>query len=287
MASIGFIGVGHMGSRMATRLVDAGHVLTVCDRDAAALASFAARGVATTGRAAECASADAIFVIVATDDQLLSVARELRDGTSRGSSALLVVMSTVLPQSVRQVRDELAPLGVRVVDAPISGGLVGAADGTLSIMVGGDVADFDAVRPFLDVLGRSIVHCGSLGAGEVAKIVNNMVGVTNLYLAAEAYQLALRNGMDLATLARVMDAGSGRCFMTEDIATARAQYATWTASATPFESLAHIIRKDLSLAAKLAADAGLDLPVLDHAIAATSSIGDDVFARWREVANTP
>lgn len=289
-ATIGFVGVGNMGSRMAHRLVDAGHALTVCDTSDAALAAFAALGVPTTRRAADCAAAEVICVVVATDDQLRSIALDdqdgLRAGLAPGASPLLIVMSTVMPETVRQVRDALAPSGVRVIDAPISGGLVKAADGTLAIMVGGDPADFDEAAPILRCMGEQLFHCGDLGAGEVTKIINNMVGVTNLYLVAEAYELATRHGIDLAKLAPVMDASSGRTFMTQDIVAARAQYAAWAESSPAFHSLADIIRKDLSLAAKLAQQSSLDLPLLEGAIAATKDIGDDVLARWQTVARS-
>lgn len=288
-ASIGFIGVGNMGSRMARRLVDAGYRVTVCDTSDAALETFAKAGVATTRRAADCARADFVCVVVATDAQLLAVTLGdggLRAGLEDGHRPLLMVMSTVMPDTVRQVRDALAPSGVRVVDAPISGGLHGAAEGTLAIMVGGEEADYRAATPILEAMGRRLFHCGALGSGEVTKIVNNMVGVINLYLVAEAYQLAMRHGLDLATLAPAMDVSSGRAFMTEDIATARAGYAAWADSPAAFHSLADIIRKDLSLASDLARQAGLDLPVLDGAIETMKGIDDDVFRRWQAVAKS-
>ena len=209
----------------------------------------------------------------------------IRDGLSGSAAPLLIVMSTVLPDTVRQVRDALGPLGVRVIDAPISGGLVKATDGTLAVMVGGDAADFDAALPVLRCMGEKIFHCGELGAGEMTKIVNNMVGVTNMYLVAEAFQLALRQGLDLAKLAPVMEASSGRTYLTEDIDAARAQYAAWSEPAS-FFSLADIIRKDLSLAAALAGRAGLDLPVLAGAIAGTAGIDEHVLARWQAVARS-
>lgn len=287
--SIGFIGVGNMGSRMAQRLVDAGHHVTACDQSDAALAVFVRQDVGVTKRAADCAAADFVLIVVANDEQLLSVALSddgIRGGLSNGAKPTLIVMSTVMPETVKRVRDELAPLGVRVIDAPISGGLYGAAQGTLAIMVGGAEADYDSALPVLRHMGQQIFHCGDLGSGEVTKIINNMVGVTNLYLVAEAYELALRHGLDLARLAPVMDASSGRTFMTRDIAVAREQYAAWAESATAFHSLTDIIRKDLSLAAKLAHQTALELPLLDGAIAATAEIGDDVFARWQAVARS-
>lgn len=287
--SIGFIGVGNMGSRMAQRLVDAGHDVTACDRSDAALEPFARQGVRVTLRPADCASADFVLIVVATDDQLLSVALSddgIRAGLNGGATPLLVVMSTVMPETVKRLRDELAPLGARVIDAPISGGLYGAAQGTLAIMVGGADADYAAALPVLQCMGQQLFHCGDLGSGEVTKIINNMVGVTNLYLVAEAYELALHHGLDLARLAPVMDVSSGRSFMTRDIAVAREQYAAWADSPASFASLADIIRKDLSLASKLAQQTRLDLPLLDGAIASTTAIGDDVLARWQAVARS-
>lgn len=286
-ASIGFIGVGNMGGRMAQRVHDAGHPLIVCDQNEQSLSRFAAQGVPTTRRVADCMKADIVLVVVATDDQLLSITRAddgLRSGLVAGHAPLLVVMSTVMPETVLAVQEELRPFGARVIDAPISGGLHGAAEGTLAIMVGGDEADYAKAKPVLECMGRELFHCGALGSGEVTKIVNNMVGVTNLYLVAEAYQLAMRHGLDLAKLAPVMDAGSGRTFMTRDIATAREQYTAWADSRASFDSLADIVRKDLQLASKLAGQADLRMPVLDGAIASLADVPDDAFERWAEVA---
>ena len=288
-SSVGFIGVGNMGGRMAQRVHDAGHPLIVCDRNDEALRRFAAQGVHTTREPADCMDADLVLVVVATDEQLLSIALGdggLRTGLVAGRAPLLAVMSTVMPESVVRVQDELRPFGVRVIDAPISGGLHGAAEGTLAIMVGGEEADYDEAKPVLECMGRQLFHCGALGSGEVTKIVNNLVGVTNLYLVAEAYQLAMRHGLDLAKVAPVMDAGSGRTFMTRDIATAREQYAAWADSRAAFDSLGDIIRKDLQLASKLAARADLRTPVLDGAIASLADIPQSAFERWTEIARS-
>lgn len=287
--SVGFIGVGNMGSRMAQRVRDAGHPLIVCDQSDEALARFAEQGVPTTRHAADCTKADIVLIVVATDAQLLSITladHGIRSGLVEGRNPLLAVMSTVMPETVKQVRDELRSFGARVIDAPISGGLHGAAEGTLAIMVGGEEADYEEAKPVLECMGRQLFHCGALGSGEVTKIVNNMVGVTNLYLVAEAYQLAMRHRLDLAKLAPVMDASSGRTFMTRDIATAREQYAAWADSKSAFDSLGDIIRKDLQLASKLADQADLRMPVLDGAIASLADIPEHAFARWTEVAHS-
>lgn len=288
-ASIGFIGVGNMGSRMAQRLVNAGYALTVCDTSDAALAAFAKQGVGTTKRAADLAGCDYVCVVVANDAQLLAVTLTddgIRGGLGDGKKPVIVVMSTVMPETVRQVADMLAPQGVRVMDAPISGGLHGAAEGTLAIMVGGEKADYDAAAPMLRAMGQNLFHCGALGTGEITKIINNMVGVTNMYLVAEAYEIALKHGLDLAKLAPVMEVSSGRTFMSQDIATTRAQYTAWADSRPAFDSLADIIRKDLSLAAKLGQQGGLELPVLDGAVKSMEGIDETVFQRWNTVAKS-
>lgn len=287
MSRISVIGTGNMGSRMARRLLAAGHRVTVCDIDRSKLEPFARDGVATTTRAADCADVHVVLIVVGDDDQVLDVALDASDGlvASIGPHALVLVMSTVLPDVVRRVADGLAATGARTMDAPISGGLVGAAEGTLAIMTGGDTADHAEVAPLLAHLGRHVTHCGPLGSGCATKLVNNIVGVTNAFLVAEAYELALACGLDLARVAPVMDAGTGRAFTTANIDAARAQYAAWSDDAS-FDSFTAIVRKDLRLAASLAHDAGLALPMLDGAMSGLRTVDATTLARWRKVARS-
>ncbi len=210
---VAFIGAGNIGGAMAACLARKRFDLTVCDMNDAALEAFRELGANTTVNVADCASADVVVIMVATDRQVRSVA--IGDEGNGGLLAhvdaakppAVVIMSSVLPATVRDVAAAMAQKNVRVIDAPVSGGRVAAANGLLTIMVGGETADLTRVRPLLDALGSNIVQCGPLGAGEAVKIVNNIVGVTNMILMTEAARLALELGMDVNWLAGVLSGG--------------------------------------------------------------------------------
>lgn len=288
MKTAGFIGVGSMGAPMARRVMDAGFALTVCDSHAPSLVPFAESGATVTARASDCAAADVIAILVANDSQLLAVTLG-DDGIVAGLKGnhrpLVVIMSTVLPDTVQKVQQGMAQVGIHVIDAPVSGGLAGAQHGTLAIMVGGEQAHYQRALPLLQSMGTAIFHCGGLGAGQVAKIINNMFGITTLFLAPEAYQLARHYGVNSDDLAPILEAGTGRNFTTQDMEVTREQYARWGSSQEAFDSLAGIIRKDLHLAQELARTAGLAMPMLDG-IAGTldKTIPSGVLQRWRQLA---
>ncbi len=264
MQRIGFIGVGAMGAPIAERLARAGFPLTVCDANPAAVAAFAQSGARLAGRPADCAREDVVFVLVATDDQV-DVAVRGADGLlaaiDPAQAPIVVVMSTVLPETVRALAAPLAARGARLLDAPVSGGIDGARRGTLSVLVGGAAADLAEVRPALDVVGDQLSHCGALGAGMTTKILNNLIGVANWLLMAEAMALGKRIGMDLDALAAAMDRGSGRNIATRNWPSREALYATYSTNGPLLASNNDICRKDLSLVLELAARAGIGLPV--------------------------
>lgn len=194
--TVALIGAGSMGAPMAMNIHKSGFELTVCDLNPQARARFEQAGCRTTDRAADCADCDAVIVVVATPEQARAVV--FGDGGLvgglNGRTPFLVLMGTVAPETVREFQDELAPLGVRVVDAPVSGGVVKAREGTLAIIMGGRKEDCDALRPLMQAMGDQIFHCGALGAGQATKIINNLVGIANLLVAAEAYRIAIDNG---------------------------------------------------------------------------------------------
>ncbi|WP_066272040.1 NAD(P)-dependent oxidoreductase [Hydrogenophaga palleronii] len=283
--TVAFIGVGNMGARMARRVAEHGFELTVCDSSADAVNSFAAQGARIAERPRDCVDCDAIVLLVGNDEQLLEVALG-RDGLRQrmGSGAhapLVVVMSTVMPATVRAVRDALEPLGARVVDAPVSGGLLGAQEGTLSFILGGRAEEVAALTPLLKAMGRSVFHCGDVGAGQAAKIINNMIGITNLYLVPEACQLAHLHGIPLDKLNAVLEESSGRNFLSRDFSLAREHYAAWADTEEKFDALAQIIGKDLGLALRLAQEAQLNLPLLNGVSGALADVTSEVFDRWQ------
>jgi 3-hydroxyisobutyrate dehydrogenase len=281
--SISFIGVGNMGSRMARRLIAAGHKVRVCDPGDAARAAFEALGCRVTTRALDCVEDEIIIVMVADAAQLIDVVTGpsgLHRRRPTDNPPVIVVMSTVLPATCIQLQIQVGRDRARFVDAPVSGGLFAAEQGTLTIMAGGVPSDVDDILPVLELMGNPVHRCGSLGSGQILKIINNIIGITNIYGAAEAFLLAAKNGISIETLAPVLETSSGRNFFTESADKTRSNYGSWAETPEVFASLGNIIRKDLSLAHQLAEASGLDLPVLEAVRSALASTPDSVRRDW-------
>lgn len=263
---VAFIGAGGIGGPMAECLSHKGTDLLLCDMREAALAPFRALGVQVTQRVADCAGADFVIVMVATDDQVRSVLLGddgLLPAIDTAAPPRVIVMSSVLPATVREVAAALAVKNVVLLDAPVSGAAVAAREGRLTIMAGGESADLAAALPLLTRLGSHIVHCGPLGSGEAVKIVNNILGVSNMFLMAEAMLLATELGIDADRLAGIMEQSSGRNFATRDYATHKSLYRLNTQTPEALQALLAICRKDLALAQALAESRKLSLPLLE------------------------
>jgi 2-hydroxy-3-oxopropionate reductase len=206
---IGFIGTGIMGRPMALNLIKAGHDLYTWGRRFDTVEPLLVAGAMGKGTPAEVAAAAEItFTMVAntTDvEQVVMGERGLMHGAGAGS--VIVNMSTISPSSARRMAEQLAPRGIHMLDAPVSGGQAGATAGTLSIMVGGDEAVFLRVKPLFEVLGKNIVHVGGAGAGQVVKACNQVVISLTMEGVAEAILLAKNNGVDPAKMREALMGG--------------------------------------------------------------------------------
>lgn len=281
--TVAVVGIGSMGAPMARRLHAAGLKLIVCDRNEDALASFAKLGATVTRRPADCCCADLIIIMVATPEQMLEVAvgdQGLKQGLHQGATPLVAVMSTVRPQAIHALHEALAPCGIRVIDAPVSGGVVGAENGTLTIMLGGDRADVETGRPAFAAIGSRLFHCGALGSGQAIKIVNNIIGIANLVITAEAYQLAIDQGIALDQVAGILDVSTGRNFLSASPDMAPASYAAWARTPRDFASLLSIMRKDIDIALGLAAETGGTSPATEGLRNTLASLGADTYENW-------
>ncbi len=209
MTAIGFIGLGVMGQPMAEHLVRAGHEVTVHNRSAAPVRVLVAAGAAAGASAAQVAAgADVVITmvpdspdveaVVLGEDGVLSTARQ---------GLLLVDMSTIRPDTARLVGREAQARGVRFLDAPVSGGEVGAVEATLSVMVGGSAEDFEAALPILESLGRTIVHVGPVGSGQTVKAANQLIVAGVIELVSEAIVLLEAHGVDMPPAIRVLAGG--------------------------------------------------------------------------------
>jgi 2-hydroxy-3-oxopropionate reductase len=207
LGKVGFIGLGVMGRPMARNLLAAGAALIVHNRSRAAQDELVAAGASGAESAAEvAASADIIITMLADDQAVRSV---MGDGLIPAArpGTLLIDMSTVSPALSRELAARAAARGVRMLDAPVSGGDAGAREGTLSVMAGGDAADLERARPVLEVLGGSIVACGPAGAGQVVKACNQVLVAITIAGVSEALVLGGQLGVDRAVILDVLSRG--------------------------------------------------------------------------------
>jgi len=212
---IGFLGLGIMGSRMAARVAQAGFPLTVWTHTPGKAAAWAAEygeSVLAVDTPAEVARRSEIVVSMVVDGEQVASVLLGEDGAIEAARGdlLCVDMSTISPRDSRRIAAALAERGVRMLDAPVTGSSPRAEAGTLTIMAGGDAADFARARPMLQAMGEVIVHVGELiGQGEMLKLINNSLGAANAAALAEALLLAKATGVDLDAFVEVTSAGSG------------------------------------------------------------------------------
>ncbi|MFB6300033.1 MAG: NAD(P)-dependent oxidoreductase [Halobacteriales archaeon] len=216
MAAIGFIGLGDMGQPMATHLVDAGHDVTVFDVRETAIETLTAAGATGAGSVAAVAeAAEVVFLSLPTPAEVEAVVEELDSAFDPGD--VLIDTTTTTPQTTAMVADRLADRGVDVLGAPVSGGTTGAESGTLSIMIGGDRAVYEACVSLVESFASDVFHVGPApGHGHAMKLLNNYLSFTGLIAASEATLLGQRIGLDLETMCTVFTASSGRNSATED-----------------------------------------------------------------------
>ncbi len=207
--SIGFIGLGVMGKPMARNLLKADYRLVVHNRSREPVEELSAEGAEPAFSPAEVASKSELIITMLPDSpdvELVALGESgLIEGVSEGD--VYVDMSTIAPPVAVKVAKALAEKGVRCLDAPVSGGDVGAQEGTLSVMVGGDEDLFHEALPILEVLGKTIVHCGPNGAGQTVKACNQVQVALNLIGMAEALVLGAKAGVDPAIVVKVLSGG--------------------------------------------------------------------------------
>ena len=212
MARIAFIGLGNMGGGMAANLVKAGHEVSAFDLVEDALARAEARG-ARRAASAEAAVADAEAVIT-----MLPAGRHVREVYETSvigkapAGAILIDCSTIDVATAREEIEKAAAAGYAMVDAPVSGGIAAAEAGSLTFMVGGSEAAFERARPYLEVMGKAVIHAGAPGAGQAAKICNNMLLGASMVATCEAFVLARKLGLDLQTFFDISSKASGQCW---------------------------------------------------------------------------
>ncbi|MDP6776711.1 MAG: NAD(P)-dependent oxidoreductase [Candidatus Latescibacteria bacterium] len=213
MEKIGFVGLGIMGKPMAKNLLKAGHDLTFYARRPEVVEEMQAEGATSVGSARAVAEAtDIVITIVTADPELREVilgAGGVLEGASEDE--LIVDMSTISPLTIREVAEVAGGKGVRVMDAPVSGGDVGAIAGTLTIIAGGEAEDFERCRGIFSAMGsdENIFHVGGIGVGQTVKIINQLIGGINMAAIAEGLVLGIRAGADPEVMREVIGVSSG------------------------------------------------------------------------------
>ena len=206
MANIGFIGLGNMGAPMAANLVAAGHAVTGFD-----VTNVSIEGVTLAESAVAATEGQDVVVTMLPNGTILqTVYKDIVPAAKAG--ALLIDCSTVDVDSAKKAHDAASAAGLLSVDAPVSGGVGGAAAGTLTFMAGGSDASITAANPILDVMGGKIVHCGEGGAGQMAKICNNMVLGISMIGVCEAFNMADKLGLSREAMFDVVSTSSGSCW---------------------------------------------------------------------------
>lgn len=211
---IGFIGLGHMGQHMARHVAEAGHRLVAYDMRSEAIEAVThapnTRPARSVAEAAD--QAEIVFTSLPGPPEVESVATS-PDGLleAMSSGATYIDLSSNSPTLVRQLHAAFALKGIAMLDAPVAGGVIGAENGTLSVMVGGDRAVYDQVEPVLKAIGTKVFYCGPSGNGSIVKLCNNLSTQAQIAAAGEILTLGVKAGVDLETLAKVIGVSTGTC----------------------------------------------------------------------------
>ena len=217
--TVGFIGLGIMGISMARRLIEAGHKVTVYNRTASKAAPLVALGARQAATPRDAARGNEIVISIVTDSPDVEAVLLGADGAVHAAekNALFIDMSTIAPDTARKVGQALKAKGVAFLDAPVTGGDVGAREGTLSILVGGEKADLERAREVFSVMGKPITHCGPQGAGQTVKACNQLLCALNMMGICEALHLARLNGIDQTLVVEALSAGAGGSWALEKL----------------------------------------------------------------------
>ncbi|MCP9858442.1 MULTISPECIES: NAD(P)-dependent oxidoreductase [unclassified Cyanobium] len=286
---VGFIGLGAMGAPMAANLLAKGFALTVHNRHREREMALAAAGARRAATPAQAAQAAAVLALCLSDDTAVAEVLLGRGADSVNAAlaglvpgSLVVDFSTIAPATSRAVAAALAERGVAYLDAPVTGGTEGARAGTLSVLVGGEAADLERVRPVLEAVGRTITHLGPVGAGQEAKAVNQVL-VAGCYAAvAEALALGQRLGLPMQAVRLALVDGAAGSWALEH------RGGSMLRGEFPLGFRLRLHRKDLAIALEAAAAAGLELPLARQVAAMEDDLiaaghGDEdvsALARW-------
>lgn len=255
--NIGFIGLGVMGKPMVRNLLQAGYIPRIYNRSQAAVGELAAEGASAASSPKHVAEQSDIVLTMLPDSPDVEAVVLGENGVLEGAKegSLLIDMSTISPVVARKIAVELEKAGARMLDAPVSGGDKGAIAGTLSIMVGGDSADFERATPLFEAMGKTIRHCGPIGSGQVVKACNQIVVALVIEAVSEALVLGSKAGVDPEVILQVLGGGLAQNRVME----LRGPTMVSHDFAPGFKSRLH--RKDMGIILETAREFGVALPV--------------------------
>ncbi len=258
---VGFIGMGIMGRPMSLHLLRAGYDVTVYNRTASRCKEVVSAGAKQASSPRECAEGKEIIITIVTDSPDVEAVIFGEDGAAEGApeGSVIIDMSTISPDVTRDIETRLKEKGIGFLDAPVSGGDIGAQKGTLTIMVGGEKAAFERVKDVFEPMGQRITHIGPSGSGQVTKACNQILCALNMIGVCEAIALAKRSGLDLELMHRVVTGGAANSWALENLGAQiiKGDYSPGF--------MVRLIQKDLGIV--LDAARRLDLPLSGTALA--------------------
>ena len=270
MTKIAFIGLGNMGAPMAVNLVKAGHQVRAFDLIPASLQSFVAAGGKQASSAKEAAEDAEVVISMLPAGKHVSELYSSEDGllAQLPKGCLVIDSSTIDATTARQVGATALKAGIDFIDAPVSGGVSGAEAGTLSFIVGGEVACFARAKPILEAMGKNIFHAGGVGSGQIAKTCNNMLLSVLMAGTAEALQMGIENGLDPKILSDIMVKSSGRNWALE-VYNPVPGVMPGTPACNNYQGgfMVDLMNKDLNLALGVAQESSSTVPMGEQAAA--------------------
>lgn len=278
MAKIAFIGLGNMGGPMAANLVKKGHEVTGFDLSEAALNQLVAQGGKVAKSALEVAKGAEVVVSMLPSGKHVADLYTIEFMAQLQPHAVLIDSSTIDAVTARSVAALAASQGHAMIDAPVSGGTAGAQAGTLTFIVGGAASDFDRAKPILEGMGQNIFYAGESGAGQVAKICNNMLLAIHMIGTSEAINLGVRHGLDPKVLSEIMQKSSGRNWSLE-VYNPYPGVAENTPASKGYAGgfAVDLMAKDLGLAAEASLDTKSSTPLGSAAL--------NLYRMWSEAGN--
>jgi 3-hydroxyisobutyrate dehydrogenase len=282
---VAFIGMGTMGVGMALNILKAGHEVTVHNRTRQKEEAVANEGARRAESPKAAADGAEIIVTMVSDTPDVEAVILGTDGVihSAPQGAIVIDMSTISPAATRQMAEELGKKGIKMLDAPVSGGPEGAQNGTLAIMVGGDGADFEKALPLLEIMGKTVTHVGPIGAGQITKAINQII-ISGTYLTvAEGLTLGIKAGLDMPKVIQAISGGAASSWVLHN------RGINVVNNTYPLGFRVKLHHKDLRIALDTARELGATLPAtalvaqIENGLIARGHGDDDVSAIGRSI----